>query len=42
MDLSGHLALITGAGQGIGCACAEALALKGTDLILGAFKTVLM
>jgi 3-oxoacyl-[acyl-carrier protein] reductase len=34
MDLSGHLALITGAGQGIGGACAEMLALKGADLIL--------
>jgi len=29
-----HLALITGAGQGIGQACAEAFALKGVDLIL--------
>jgi len=34
MDLNGHLALITGAGQGIGRACAEVLALKGADLIL--------
>jgi 3-oxoacyl-[acyl-carrier protein] reductase len=34
MDLSGHLALITGAGQGIGRACAEVFALKGADLIL--------
>ena len=34
MDLSGHLALITGAGQGIGGACAEVFALKGADLIL--------
>lgn len=34
MDLSGHLALITGAGQGIGGACAEVFALKGSDLIL--------
>ena len=34
MDLNGHLALITGAGQGIGRACAEMLALKGADLIL--------
>jgi len=34
MDLSNHLALITGAGQGIGQACAEAFALKGADLIL--------
>ena len=34
MDLSGHLALITGAGQGIGGACAEMFALRGADLIL--------
>jgi len=34
MDLSGHLALITGAGQGIGRACAEVFAFKGADLIL--------
>lgn len=34
MDLSGHLALITGAGQGIGRACTEMFALKGADLIL--------
>ncbi len=34
MDLSGHLALITGAGEGIGRACAEVFALKGADLIL--------
>jgi NAD(P)-dependent dehydrogenase (short-subunit alcohol dehydrogenase family) len=34
MDLGGHLALITGAGQGIGRACAEVFALKGADLIL--------
>ena len=34
MDLSGHLALITGAGQGIGRACADVFALKGADLIL--------
>jgi len=34
MDLSNHLALITGAGQGIGQACAEVFALKGADLIL--------
>jgi 3-oxoacyl-[acyl-carrier protein] reductase len=34
MELSGHLALITGAGQGIGRACAEVFALKGADLIL--------
>ena len=34
MELSGHMALITGAGQGIGRACAEVFALKGVDLIL--------
>jgi 3-oxoacyl-[acyl-carrier protein] reductase len=34
MDLSGHLAVITGAGQGIGGACAEVFAIKGADLIL--------
>jgi 3-oxoacyl-[acyl-carrier protein] reductase len=34
MELNGHLALITGAGQGIGRACAEVFALKGADLIL--------
>ena len=34
MELNGHLALITGAGQGIGRACAELFALKGADLIL--------
>ena len=34
MELSGHLTLITGAGQGIGRACAEVFALKGADLIL--------
>lgn len=34
MELSGHMALITGAGQGIGRACAEMFALKGADLIL--------
>jgi NADP-dependent 3-hydroxy acid dehydrogenase YdfG len=28
------LALITGAGQGIGQACADVFALKGADLIL--------
>jgi 3-oxoacyl-[acyl-carrier protein] reductase len=34
MELSGHLTLITGAGQGIGRACAEVFTLKGADLIL--------
>ena len=34
MNLSGHLALITGAGQGIGQACAEVFASQGADLIL--------
>jgi 3-oxoacyl-[acyl-carrier protein] reductase len=34
MELNGHLALITGAGQGIGQACAEVLASKGADLVL--------
>ena len=34
MKLNGHLALITGAGQGIGQACAEVLASKGADLVL--------
>ena len=34
MNLSGHNALITGAGQGIGRACAEVLALKGADVVL--------
>ena len=34
MELYGQLALITGAGQGIGRACAEVFALKGADLIL--------
>ena len=34
MELRGHMALITGAGQGIGRACAEMFALKGADLIL--------
>ncbi len=34
MELNGHSALITGAGQGIGRACADVFALKGADLIL--------
>jgi 3-oxoacyl-[acyl-carrier protein] reductase len=34
MDLTGHTALITGAGQGIGRACAEVFAEKGANLVL--------
>lgn len=34
MILNGHRALITGAGQGIGRACAEELAARGADLVL--------
>jgi len=34
MSLDGHIALITGAGQGIGKACAFAFAEKGADLIV--------
>lgn len=34
MDLKGHKALITGAGQGIGRACAEVFASRGADLVL--------
>ncbi len=34
MNLSGRNALITGAGQGIGRACAEVLAAKGADVVL--------
>lgn len=34
MTLSGHRALITGAGQGIGRACAEVFASRGADLVL--------
>jgi len=34
MSLQGHRALITGAGQGIGRACAEVFAERGADLIL--------
>lgn len=34
MNLSGHRALITGAGQGIGRSCAETFASLGADLVL--------
>src|SRR5512142_3040502 len=34
MNFSGHTALITGAGQGIGRACAEIFAARGADLVL--------
>lgn len=34
MNLTGHKALITGAGQGIGRACAEVFASRGADLVL--------
>lgn len=34
MDLRGHTALITGAGQGIGQACAEVLAERGATVVL--------
>lgn len=34
MELKHHTALITGAGQGIGRACAEVFASKGADLVL--------
>jgi 3-oxoacyl-[acyl-carrier protein] reductase len=34
MSLEGHIALITGAGQGIGKACAFAFAAKGAELIV--------
>ena len=34
MNLKGHRALITGAGQGIGRACAEVFAGKGAELVL--------
>ncbi len=34
MGLTGRIALVSGAGQGIGRACAEALALNGADLVL--------
>ncbi len=34
MPLHGHIALITGAGQGIGRACAVVFASKGADLVL--------
>ena len=32
MDLSGQMALVTGAGQGIGKACALAMAKAGSDV----------
>ncbi len=35
MELNGNLALITGAGQGIGRACAEVFASKGADSVSG-------
>jgi 3-oxoacyl-[acyl-carrier protein] reductase len=34
MELNGHTALITGAGQGIGKACAEVFASRGANLVL--------
>lgn len=34
MNLSGHRALITGAGQGIGRACAEVFASRGAELVI--------
>ena len=35
-DLSGQLALVTGAGRGIGEACAKSLASAGAELVLTA------
>ena len=35
-DLSGKLALVTGAGRGIGEACAKSLASAGAELVLTA------
>ncbi len=36
IDLAGHVALVTGASQGIGCACARALAEAGAAVALAA------
>src|SRR4051812_11635606 len=35
-DLSGHVAIVTGAGKGIGAGCAVALAEAGADIVLAA------
>ena len=35
-DLSGQLALVTGAGRGIGEACARSLAMAGAEVVLTA------